>query len=66
MNDTCRLVEYGVPLDAKTMIEPPDVAELELEPGHPGWVMRVMCNGGANFSSCVAVIGCTGAGPAAD
>jgi phenylalanine-4-hydroxylase len=30
------IVEYGVPIDAKTMIEPPDVAELELEPGHPG------------------------------
>jgi phenylalanine-4-hydroxylase len=30
------MVEYGVPIDAKTMIEPPDAAELELEPGHPG------------------------------
>jgi phenylalanine-4-hydroxylase len=30
------LVEYGVPIEAGTMIEPPDVAELELEPGHPG------------------------------
>src|SRR5437660_2832960 len=30
------LVEYGVPIDPRTMIEPPDAAELELEPGHPG------------------------------
>jgi phenylalanine-4-hydroxylase len=30
------IVEYGVPIDAKTMVEPPDVTELELEPGHPG------------------------------
>jgi phenylalanine-4-hydroxylase len=30
------LVEYGVAIDPRTMIEPPDVAELELEPGHPG------------------------------
>ncbi len=36
MNDATTLVEYGMPLDAKTMIEPPDVARLELEPGHPG------------------------------
>jgi phenylalanine-4-hydroxylase len=36
MNDTPPLVEYGMPFDAKTMIEPPDVAKLELEPGHPG------------------------------
>jgi phenylalanine-4-hydroxylase len=36
MNDTTSLVEYGVPIDARTMIEPPDVGELELEPGHPG------------------------------
>ena len=36
MNDTTSLVEYGVPIDARTMIEPPDVAQLELEPGHPG------------------------------
>jgi phenylalanine-4-hydroxylase len=30
------LVEYGVPIDAQSMVEPPDVTELELEPGHPG------------------------------
>jgi phenylalanine-4-hydroxylase len=30
------LVEYGAPIDANTMVAPPDVAELELEPGHPG------------------------------
>jgi phenylalanine-4-hydroxylase len=36
MMQTMPLVEYGVPIDAKTMIEPPDTAELELEPGHPG------------------------------
>src|SRR6476620_10281297 len=30
------LVEYGVAIDPRTMIEPPDAAELELEPGHPG------------------------------
>ena len=36
MMQTMPLVEYGVPIDAKTMIEPPDTAELELEAGHPG------------------------------
>jgi len=36
MKETERIVEYGVPIDAQTMIEPPDAAELELEPGHPG------------------------------
>jgi len=30
------LVEYGVAIDPRTMVEPPDAAELELEPGHPG------------------------------
>ena len=30
------IIEYGVPIDIRTMVEPPDVAELELEPGHPG------------------------------
>jgi phenylalanine-4-hydroxylase len=36
MKDTATIVEYGVPINAQTMIEPPDVTELELEPGHPG------------------------------
>jgi phenylalanine-4-hydroxylase len=36
MQETTRMVEYGVPIDAKMMIEPPDATELELEPGHPG------------------------------
>ncbi len=36
MRDTTPIIEYGVPIDSKIMIEPPDVAELELEPGHPG------------------------------
>jgi phenylalanine-4-hydroxylase len=36
MNNTATLVEYGVPIDAQTMVTPPDVTELELEPGHPG------------------------------
>jgi phenylalanine-4-hydroxylase len=30
------LVEYGVPIDPQKMVTPPDVTELELEPGHPG------------------------------
>jgi len=34
MKDT--LIEYGVAIDAQTMVTPPDVTELELEPGHPG------------------------------
>jgi phenylalanine-4-hydroxylase len=33
-NDT--LVEYGAAIDPRTMVTPPDVTELELEPGHPG------------------------------
>src|SRR5216683_4968589 len=36
MQETTRMVEYGVPIDSRTMIEPPDAAELVLEPGHPG------------------------------
>jgi phenylalanine-4-hydroxylase len=36
MKEKMPIVEYGVPIDARVMIEPPDVAELELEPGHPG------------------------------
>jgi phenylalanine-4-hydroxylase len=30
------VVEYGVPIDPQLMVTPPDVTELELEPGHPG------------------------------
>jgi phenylalanine-4-hydroxylase len=37
MKDTStRLIEYGVPIDPEIMVVPPDVTELELEPGHPG------------------------------
>jgi phenylalanine-4-hydroxylase len=35
MKEASPMVEYGVPIDARTMIEPPDAAELALEPGHP-------------------------------
>jgi phenylalanine-4-hydroxylase len=34
--DSETIIEYGVPIDPKTMIEPPDPDTLELEPGHPG------------------------------
>ena len=33
---TSRLTEYGLPIDPDAMVAPPDVTELELEPGHPG------------------------------
>jgi phenylalanine-4-hydroxylase len=33
---TTRLTEYGLPIDPDAMVTPPDVNELELEPGHPG------------------------------
>jgi phenylalanine-4-hydroxylase len=36
MKETTPIVEYGVPIDAQTIVEPPDVTQLELEPGHPG------------------------------
>src|SRR5437899_12926495 len=36
MKDTANLIEYGQPIDAQLMVTPPDVTELELEPGHPG------------------------------
>src|SRR5262245_44556826 len=36
MEKTASIVEYGVPIDPRTIIEPPDAAVLELEPGHPG------------------------------
>lgn len=36
MKETNTLTEYGAPIDARTMVEPPDATELELEAGHPG------------------------------
>jgi len=36
MKDPARIIEYGVPIDPKVMVEPPDPDTLELEPGHPG------------------------------
>jgi len=36
MKDANTLVEYGAVIDAQSMVEPPDVTELQLEPGHPG------------------------------
>jgi phenylalanine-4-hydroxylase len=36
MKEATPLVEYGQPIDARVMVTPPDVTELELEPGHPG------------------------------
>jgi phenylalanine-4-hydroxylase len=36
MEKAAVLVEYGAPIDPRTMVQPPDVTELELEPGHPG------------------------------
>src|SRR5438093_202779 len=36
MNNPFTLTEYGATIDAQTMVTPPDVTELELEPGHPG------------------------------
>jgi len=36
MNTPNTLIEYGAPIPADLMVTPPDVTELELEPGHPG------------------------------
>jgi phenylalanine-4-hydroxylase len=36
MKDATPMVEYGAVIDPRIMVEPPDAAELELEPGHPG------------------------------
>jgi phenylalanine-4-hydroxylase len=36
MNKPTTLIEYGVPIDAWTMVSPPEATELELEAGHPG------------------------------
>jgi phenylalanine-4-hydroxylase len=36
MNNPAMLVEYGTPIDPRSMVTPPDASELELEPGHPG------------------------------
>ena len=36
MNDPSALVEYGAAIDANSMVAPPDAAEFELEPDHPG------------------------------
>ncbi len=36
MRKTTTLIEYGAPVDAQAMVEPPDAAEMVLEPGHPG------------------------------
>ena len=35
MNSPPTLVEYGSPIDAQSMVTPPDATELELEPGEP-------------------------------
>ncbi len=36
MKEANSLVEYGSTIDPRVMVVPPDVTELELEPGHPG------------------------------
>lgn len=36
MKDPATIIEYGVPIDPKVMVEPPDPDTLELEEGHPG------------------------------
>ena len=36
MNDDAPIVEYGEPIDPKSIIEPTDPDTLELEQGHPG------------------------------
>jgi phenylalanine-4-hydroxylase len=36
MKESTTMIEYGAPIDPRTMIEPPDPETLELEPGHPG------------------------------
>jgi phenylalanine-4-hydroxylase len=36
MKQASSLIEYGVPIDAQTMVNPADATELELELGHPG------------------------------
>ena len=36
MKEANTLVEYGSTIDANVMVEPPDVTELVLDPGHPG------------------------------
>ncbi|MGI8672035.1 MAG: hypothetical protein ACR2LU_05460 [Luteitalea sp.] len=36
MNETSRIVEYGVEIASDSMITPPDATTVELEPGHPG------------------------------
>jgi phenylalanine-4-hydroxylase len=36
MKEGNTLVEYGTTIDSQAMVTPPDVTELELEPGHPG------------------------------
>ncbi len=36
MKEAAPVIEYGVPIDPRIMIEPPDPSELELEAGHPG------------------------------
>jgi phenylalanine-4-hydroxylase len=36
MKDGNTLIEYGAAIDPQAMVTPPDVTEMELEPGHPG------------------------------
>ena len=36
MNDSTRLIEYGIAIDSQVMVTPPDAETLDLEPGHPG------------------------------
>ncbi len=36
VNNSNTLIEYGAPIDAATMVAPPEVTQLELDPVHPG------------------------------
>jgi phenylalanine-4-hydroxylase len=36
MRQSARITEYGVPIDPRIMVDPPDPDALELEPAHPG------------------------------
>ena len=62
MDERKTIVEYGVPIDPSAMIEPPDAAELELEPGHPGLGDAAYVGGARSCSRCAGATGSNGSG----
>ena len=60
MKEANTLVEYGSTIDPSAMVEPPDVTELILDPGHPGEHDAGYVARGRSCSHCAARTGWSG------